>query len=106
MRKLGFLLLSVGLLALTGCGGSGDEGFSNPDATTASAGAYGTAEQERAYDTAKAVCEGLGVKRVARQFGGGTETVEVAMAYSEGTFAPSAQSAATDGCRTGFGEEP
>lgn len=86
----------IGLVALAGCGGSGssDEPPAAPKPSQASV-------NRTVYDTTEGVCEGIGLKEMARQLHVPADAFSVAIAQAK-RVRPVSQRAAIDGCLAGL----
>ena len=97
MRVRRSAVLVVGLVAVAGCGGSGGSDETPPAAPKPSQASV----NRTVYDTTEGVCEGIGLREMARQLHVPADAFSVAAAQAK-RVRPVYQRAAIDGCLAGL----
>ena len=103
--------IALGTLA-AGCGGGSSSTttttstaaqFATPPKTVLKAPGQGFADPSSvSYQYARDDCASVGVKKMGKAYGGGTNPAAVAQAYGEGFTTPDKQQNAFEGCLAGF----
>lgn len=97
MRVRCCAMFAVALMVLAGCGGSGGSDATSPAAPKPSQASV----NRTVYEDAEGVCEGIGLREMARQLHVPADALSVAAAQAK-RVRPVYQRAAIDGCLAGL----